>query len=146
MVFQLIFPDCILKSMHCIWLSYIFVMVWWTGNVHITLMTALYVYFVLFVWHFQLWMSFSSIADSTAIYFDIDQMQVNWLSIVFMIATIVIGIGAIWILDHCGLRTTVILTFAILQSKSRKYLKKNSVSYQVMKMLCIIMLCKNIAQ
>ena len=58
---------------------------------------------------FQLWTSFSSIADSTAKYFAVDQMQVNWLSIVFMIATIVVGIGAIWILDHCGLRTTVIL-------------------------------------
>ena len=59
-------------------------------------------------------MSFSSIADSTAKYFDINQMQVNWLSIVFMIATIVIGIGAIWILDHCGLRTTVILIHNLL--------------------------------
>jgi len=58
---------------------------------------------------FQLWMSFSSIADSTAKYFAIDQMQVNWLSIVFMVATIIIGVAAIWILDHCGLRTTVIL-------------------------------------
>jgi len=58
---------------------------------------------------FQLWMSFSSIADSTAKYFDVTQMQVNWLSIVFMIATIAVGIGAIWILDHCGLRITVIL-------------------------------------
>jgi len=58
---------------------------------------------------FQLWMSFSSIADSTARYFDVDQMQVNWLSIVFMIATIAVGIPAIWIIDHCGLRTTVIL-------------------------------------
>ena len=55
----------------------------------------------------QIWMSFSPIADSTAIYFEIDQMQVNWLSIVFMIATIVVGIPAIYILDHCGLRTTV---------------------------------------
>jgi len=58
---------------------------------------------------FQLWMSFSSIADSTAKYFDVDQMQVNWLSIVFMVATIVIGVGVMWILDHCGLRTTVIV-------------------------------------
>jgi len=54
-------------------------------------------------------MSFSTIADSTAKYFDIDQMQVNWLSIVFMVATIVTGLAAIWTLDHCGLRTTVII-------------------------------------
>lgn len=57
----------------------------------------------------MLWMSFSSIADSTAKYFDVDQMQVNWLSIVFMVATIVIGVGVMWILDHCGLRTTLLI-------------------------------------
>lgn len=57
----------------------------------------------------MLWMSFSSIADSAAKYFDIDQMQVNWLSIVFMVATIIIGVGAMWILDHCGLRTTLLI-------------------------------------
>jgi len=67
----------------------------------------------------QLWMSFSTIADSTAKYFDVDQMQVNWLSIVFMVATIVVGIGAMWILDHCGLRATVmlILKFCVLQTR-----------------------------
>ena len=69
------------------------------------LLTAVQLQCVLFV---ELWMSFSSIADSTAEYFHISQMQVNWLSIVFMIATIVIGLAAIWILDHTGLRTTVI--------------------------------------
>jgi len=62
----------------------------------------------------QLWMSFSSIADSTAKYFDIDQMQVNWLSIVFMVATIIVGVGAMWMLDHCGLRSTVIFIHNLL--------------------------------
>jgi len=58
-----------------------------------------------------MWMSFNSIADSTAKYFDINQMQVNWLSIVFMVATLAVGIGAIWIMDNWGLRTAVILSF-----------------------------------
>jgi len=77
-------------------------------HVDISLITVSYTCVVCMVL-FQLWMSFSSIADSTAQYFDVDQMQVNWLSIVFMIATIAVGIPAIWIIDHCGLRTTVMM-------------------------------------
>jgi FLVCR family MFS transporter 7 len=56
----------------------------------------------------MLWMSFSSIADSTGTFYDIDQMKVNWLSIVFMITTIVLGLPAIWILDNIGLRMTLL--------------------------------------
>lgn len=53
----------------------------------------------------MMWMSFSDIADVTSLYYKATTLQVNWLSIVFMLATILLGLPCIWLLDKHGLRT-----------------------------------------
>lgn len=56
---------------------------------------------------FQLWISFSPIADFTATFFHITTMQVNWLAIIYMVINIPLGFGAMWLLDVFGLRVGV---------------------------------------
>ena len=60
---------------------------------------------------FQIWISFSPIADYTAVYFNISTMQVNWLAIIFMVINIPLGFVAMWLLDTLGLRAGVRLLF-----------------------------------
>jgi hypothetical protein len=55
----------------------------------------------------QLWISFSPIADITAEFYGVDAMAVNWLSLVFLVASIPCGFFATWLLDTLGLRIGV---------------------------------------
>ncbi|XP_078532680.1 solute carrier family 49 member A3 isoform X1 [Lissotriton helveticus] len=57
----------------------------------------------------MLWLSFAPVADITAKFFDITMDQVNWLSQVYLIVAIPVGLCTMWVLDIMGLRTAVIL-------------------------------------
>ncbi|XP_064629895.1 solute carrier family 49 member A3-like [Lineus longissimus] len=56
----------------------------------------------------MLWISFSPIANITAEFYGVDTMAVNWLSLVFLVASIPCGFFATWLLDSLGLRTGLI--------------------------------------
>jgi len=56
---------------------------------------------------FQLWITFSPIADVTAAYYGVGDMAVNWLSLIFLVVCIPLGLVAAWLLDTLGLRTGV---------------------------------------
>ena len=58
-------------------------------------------------YYLQLWTSFSPIADYTAEYYAIDDTKVNWLSMVFMVVSIPVGLFVVWFLDTIGLRANV---------------------------------------
>ncbi|CAI9738735.1 solute carrier family 49 member A3-like isoform X1 [Octopus vulgaris] len=57
-----------------------------------------------------IWITFSPVADVTTRYFNITITQVNWLSLVYLIATVPFGIAAIWLMDSVGLRSSIILS------------------------------------
>uniref|UniRef100_A0A0L8GW11 Major facilitator superfamily (MFS) profile domain-containing protein n=1 Tax=Octopus bimaculoides TaxID=37653 RepID=A0A0L8GW11_OCTBM len=57
-----------------------------------------------------IWITFSPVADVTTRYFNITIKQVNWLSLVYLIATVPFGIAAIWLIDSVGLRSSIILS------------------------------------
>ncbi|XP_033756588.1 solute carrier family 49 member A3-like isoform X1 [Pecten maximus] len=56
----------------------------------------------------MVWITFSPIADLTAVYYKINSFQVNILSLVFLIASIPFGLTASWILDTFGLRASLL--------------------------------------
>lgn len=55
----------------------------------------------------QLWLSFAPVADMTAHHFLLSTEQINWLSRVYLVASIPSGVVAIWVLDSVGLRWAV---------------------------------------
>ncbi|KAI0211863.1 Solute carrier family 49 member A3 [Lamellibrachia satsuma] len=57
----------------------------------------------------MLWITFSPIADVTAAYYDVGDMAVNWLSLIFLVVCIPLGLFAAWLLDTLGLRTGIVL-------------------------------------
>ena len=63
---------------------------------------------------FQIWICFSPITNYTTAYYDISGDQVNWLSLVYVVATIPFGFVAAWLLDTLGLRTSVSLKLLLL--------------------------------
>ncbi|CAH1258649.1 MFSD7 [Branchiostoma lanceolatum] len=72
-------------------------------------------WFILFVFCFlnlsnaMMWLTFAPISDYTAEFYNVTFDQVNWLSLVFMIVSIPLGVAATWLLDTLGLRPGVIL-------------------------------------
>lgn len=54
-------------------------------------------------------MTFSAISDSVSSFYSISTMQCNWLSIVFMVTTIVLAVPAMWLLDNRGFQVAFIL-------------------------------------
>eukprot|EP00058_Branchiostoma_floridae_P023403 XP_002608893.1 hypothetical protein BRAFLDRAFT_85549 [Branchiostoma floridae] len=72
-------------------------------------------WFILFVFCFlnlsnaMMWLTFAPISDHTAEFYKVTFDQVNWLSLVFMIVSIPLGVAATWLLDTLGLRPGVIL-------------------------------------
>ncbi|KAK6185219.1 hypothetical protein SNE40_007500 [Patella caerulea] len=56
-----------------------------------------------------MWICFSPITNITTAYFNISGMQVNWLSLVYLIASIPCGFTASWLIDTLGLRISIIL-------------------------------------
>ena len=50
----------------------------------------------------QNWVAFVAIADHTETYYDVSTFAVNMLSTVFMIASLVTGLGWAWLLDTLG--------------------------------------------
>ncbi|XP_006820636.2 solute carrier family 49 member A3-like, partial [Saccoglossus kowalevskii] len=57
----------------------------------------------------MIWMTFGPIADRAGEYFKISYNEVNWLSLIFMTASIPLGICASWLLDTMGLRASIVL-------------------------------------
>ncbi|GFO44746.1 major facilitator superfamily domain-containing protein 7-like [Plakobranchus ocellatus] len=55
-----------------------------------------------------IWIIFSPVTDLTSRYFKISFMQVNWLSLVYPVASIPSGLLASWMLDTFGLRASII--------------------------------------
>ncbi|KAG8130368.1 hypothetical protein E2320_016912, partial [Naja naja] len=56
-----------------------------------------------------LWLTFAPVADITAERFRTSLDMVNWLSIVYFVVSVPVGLLAIWILDTIGLRCAVLL-------------------------------------
>ena len=56
---------------------------------------------------FQIWITFSPIADITAEKFKVDAFKVNVLSLIFLICSVPFGFCATWVLDTFGLRASV---------------------------------------
>ncbi|GAB1607657.1 solute carrier family 49 member A3-like [Argonauta hians] len=56
-----------------------------------------------------IWITFSPVADQTTQYFNISLSKVNWLSLVYLIATVPFGFVATWLMDTVGLRSSIIL-------------------------------------
>ncbi|XP_061490954.1 solute carrier family 49 member A3 isoform X2 [Rhineura floridana] len=57
----------------------------------------------------MLWLTFAPVADKTAERFHTSMDVVNWLSLVYMVISVPVGLLAIWILDTVGLKCAVIL-------------------------------------
>ncbi|XP_015676367.1 solute carrier family 49 member A3 [Protobothrops mucrosquamatus] len=57
----------------------------------------------------MLWLTFAPVADITAERFHTSLDMVNWLSIVYFVVSVPVGLLAIWILDTIGLRCAVLL-------------------------------------
>lgn len=55
----------------------------------------------------QLWLSFAPVADTIAHHFFLSTKQINWLSLIYLVASIPSGVVAIWVLDSVGLRWAV---------------------------------------
>ncbi|KAL8587046.1 hypothetical protein ACOMHN_023436 [Nucella lapillus] len=58
----------------------------------------------------MIWICFSPITNYTTDYYNISSSQVNWLSLVYVVASIPFGFLATWLLDTLGLRTSIILS------------------------------------
>ena len=58
---------------------------------------------------------FSPVTDLTSKYFNITFMDVNWLSLVYLVASIPSGFIASWMLDTFGLRASVSCLFRNLE-------------------------------
>ncbi|XP_064600447.1 solute carrier family 49 member A3-like [Liolophura sinensis] len=56
-----------------------------------------------------IWISFSPIAYKTATFYNVGSMGVNWLSLVYLVASIPCGLAATWLIDTMGLRTSILL-------------------------------------
>ncbi|KAL3863356.1 hypothetical protein ACJMK2_005114 [Sinanodonta woodiana] len=72
-----------------------------------------FILFVICILNFSnamIWITFSPIADSTIVFFKIDSLQLNMLSLVYLIASIPFGFVASWLLDTLGLRTSIIMS------------------------------------
>ncbi|XP_077777448.1 solute carrier family 49 member A3 [Podarcis muralis] len=57
----------------------------------------------------MLWLTFAPVADKTAERFHTSMDMVNWLSLVYLVISVPVGLIAIWILDTVGLKCAVIL-------------------------------------
>ncbi|XP_068928734.1 solute carrier family 49 member A3 isoform X2 [Petaurus breviceps papuanus] len=57
----------------------------------------------------MLWLSFAPVADKIAHHFQLSMMEINWLSLIYLVMSIPFGIVATWILDSFGLRCSTIL-------------------------------------
>nr|XP_003223401.1 PREDICTED: major facilitator superfamily domain-containing protein 7 [Anolis carolinensis] len=55
------------------------------------------------------WLTFAPVADKTAEYFHTTMNIVNWLSLVFLVISVPMGLLAIWILDTIGLKCAILL-------------------------------------
>ncbi|BFY97761.1 hypothetical protein BsWGS_00801 [Bradybaena similaris] len=55
-----------------------------------------------------IWIMFSPVTDMSSSYYSISFMEVNWLSLVYLVASIPCGIIASWVLDTVGLRASII--------------------------------------
>uniref|UniRef100_A0A8D1UW27 Major facilitator superfamily (MFS) profile domain-containing protein n=1 Tax=Sus scrofa TaxID=9823 RepID=A0A8D1UW27_PIG len=58
----------------------------------------------------QLWLSFAPVADTIAQHFGLSTEQINWLSLVYLVASIPFGVVAVWVLDSVGLRWAILLS------------------------------------
>lgn len=58
-------------------------------------------------WPLQLWLSFAPVADIIAEHFVLSMVQINWLSLVYLVVSTLFGLVAIWVLDSVGLRGAV---------------------------------------
>ncbi|XP_012946701.1 solute carrier family 49 member A3, partial [Aplysia californica] len=56
----------------------------------------------------MIWIMFSPVTDKTSQYYGVDPTGVNWLSLVFLVASIPCGFMASWLLDTLGLRASII--------------------------------------
>ncbi|XP_059142550.1 solute carrier family 49 member A3-like [Physella acuta] len=56
-----------------------------------------------------IWIMFSPVTDQTSAYYKISFMDVNWLSLVYLVVSIPCGFFASWMLDTLGLRASIIL-------------------------------------
>ncbi|XP_020956472.1 major facilitator superfamily domain-containing protein 7 isoform X2 [Sus scrofa] len=57
-----------------------------------------------------LWLSFAPVADTIAQHFGLSTEQINWLSLVYLVASIPFGVVAVWVLDSVGLRWAILLS------------------------------------
>lgn len=60
-------------------------------------------------WPLQLWLSFAPVADIIAEHFVLSMVQINWLSLVYLVVSTLFGLVAIWVLDSFGLCWAAIL-------------------------------------
>uniref|UniRef100_F6XEJ5 Solute carrier family 49 member 3 n=1 Tax=Monodelphis domestica TaxID=13616 RepID=F6XEJ5_MONDO len=57
----------------------------------------------------MLWLSFAPVADKISDYFQLSMIEINWLSLIYLVISIPFGIIATWFLDSFGLRCSTIL-------------------------------------
>ena len=58
-----------------------------------------------------MWLSFAPIPNYTARYYNVEVGDVDWFSIIFFLASLVVGFISIAVLDIFGLRVSVSSTF-----------------------------------
>ncbi|CAL1538983.1 unnamed protein product [Lymnaea stagnalis] len=71
--------------------------------------TILFIIAVINFTNALIWIMFSPVTDMTSKYYGISFMDVNWLSLVYLVASIPSGFFASWMLDSMGLRASIIL-------------------------------------
>lgn len=58
----------------------------------------------------QIWINFSPIEEKTKAYYGVDDLTVDFLSLVYMMASVVLGPLASWMIDTQGLRRSMLLS------------------------------------
>lgn len=60
------------------------------------------------------WITFSAISNIAADYFHVSLTLVNFLSVIFYLAYVVVSLFSSWVLDTKGLRTGVISLYSLV--------------------------------
>ena len=75
-----------------------------------------------------MWLSFAPIPNYTAEFYNIDVSDVDWFSIVYFIASLVVGFISIAVLDIFGLRVSVAFSLSLSATNSHTMFCRNSAS------------------
>ena len=55
----------------------------------------------------QIWITFASIVNYAAVYYEVTETKINWFSLVFFVFSVISSLPSFWLIDKYGLRVGV---------------------------------------